>query len=209
MQFHGPADRYTLNGATAVATLYSSATTATSNPAVTLRSVGRRRAGSRLHLRSGPVGRLHAPGEPGVGRAGARWHRPHALRRPVLWRPLAAANWIDLNKVAIPQADEQQRLLANLILLMNAGRKPLPRFWYLPRGLKAVVVMTGDDHGNGGTEGRFAHYIAISPPGCSVENWECVRGTSYVYVDSILEQRQPLAYNAQGLRDRPPRQHRL
>ena len=40
IQFHGTADRYTLNGATAVATLYSSATAATSNPAVTLRSVG-------------------------------------------------------------------------------------------------------------------------------------------------------------------------
>ena len=40
IQFHGTADRYTLSGATAVATLYSNATTATSNPAVTLRSVG-------------------------------------------------------------------------------------------------------------------------------------------------------------------------
>ena len=35
-----------------------------------------------------------------------------------------------------PQADEQQRLLVNLILEMNADRKPLPRFWYLPRGLE-------------------------------------------------------------------------
>src|SRR5262249_15906706 len=40
IQYHGTADRYTLNGATSVATLYSNATTATSNPAVTLRSVG-------------------------------------------------------------------------------------------------------------------------------------------------------------------------
>jgi hypothetical protein len=40
IQFKGVADRYTLNGATSVATLYSNATTATSNPAVTLRSVG-------------------------------------------------------------------------------------------------------------------------------------------------------------------------
>ena len=40
IQYHGSADRYTLNGATAVATLYSNASTATSNPAVTLRSVG-------------------------------------------------------------------------------------------------------------------------------------------------------------------------
>ncbi len=90
-------------------------------------------------------------------------------------------DWVDLDKVAIPQADEQQRLLANLIMHMSADRKPLPRFWYLPRGLKAAVVMTGDDHGNGGTAGRFDQYRRASPPGCSVADWECVRGTSYIY----------------------------
>ena len=40
IQFHGTADRYTLNGATAAATLYSSASTPTVNPAVTLKTVG-------------------------------------------------------------------------------------------------------------------------------------------------------------------------
>src|SRR5436305_12754696 len=89
-------------------------------------------------------------------------------------------DWVDLNKVGIPQADEQQRLLANLILL-NQSRKPLPRFWYLPFGKKAAVVMSGDDHNSGGTSGRFDHYMAISPAGCSVENWECIRATSNVY----------------------------
>ena len=40
IQYHGNADLYSLNGATAVATLYSDATTVTANPAVTLRNVG-------------------------------------------------------------------------------------------------------------------------------------------------------------------------
>ena len=40
MQFHGAADRYALNGATALATLYSNASTATSAPALTVRDVG-------------------------------------------------------------------------------------------------------------------------------------------------------------------------
>ena len=41
IQFHGTADRYTLNaGTTSIATLYSNATTATTNPAVTRRVVG-------------------------------------------------------------------------------------------------------------------------------------------------------------------------
>ena len=90
-------------------------------------------------------------------------------------------DWVNLDKVAIPQADEQQRLLANLIGQMNQDRKPLPRFWFLPHDKKAAVVMTGDDHGNGGTEGRFDQYEALSPSGCSVADWECVRGTSYIY----------------------------
>ena len=40
IQFHGAADRYTLSGATSIATLYSTAATATTSPATTLRSVG-------------------------------------------------------------------------------------------------------------------------------------------------------------------------
>ena len=40
MQYHGAADLYSLNGATNIALLYSNATTATTNPAVTVRSVG-------------------------------------------------------------------------------------------------------------------------------------------------------------------------
>ena len=55
---------------------------------------------------------------------------------------------------------------------MNATAKPLPRFWYFPRGEKAVIVMTGDDHGDGGTAGRFEIYQEISPAGCSVNDWE-------------------------------------
>jgi hypothetical protein len=40
MQYHGTSDRYTLSGAAQVADLYTNATTAAGNPAVTLRSVG-------------------------------------------------------------------------------------------------------------------------------------------------------------------------
>ena len=107
-------------------------------------------------------------------------------------------DWIDLTKVAIPQADEQQRLLVNLLLQMNAARTPLPRFWYFPRNLEAVVVLTGDDHGTGGTAGRFTANLADSPAGCSVADWECVRSTSYVYPSTPLTDTQVAAYTAQG-----------
>ena len=72
MQFHGTADRYTLSGATAIATLYS---TATHGHDRTRRSrcatVGAQwRPGGGVHVRPRPFRRVHAPGQPGVGRPG-------------------------------------------------------------------------------------------------------------------------------------------
>jgi len=59
--------------------------------------------------------------------------------------------------------------------------------------------MTGDDHGNGGTEGRFNQYAALSPSGCSVVDWECVRGTSYIYPSTpTLTNSEAAAFQAQG-----------
>jgi hypothetical protein len=204
IQFHGTADRYTLNslnGATSVATLYSNAVTATSNPAVTLRSVGSSGGHAAAFTydlaRSVVQTRQGNPAWSGQERDGIS-----PIRSDDLFFGNAAfdpqPDWIDLDKVAIPQADEQQRLLANLILFMNAGKKPLPRFWYLPRGAKAAVVMTGDDHGNNGTQGRFEGYEAVSAPGCSVADWECVRGTSYIYPSTPLAPADAAAFEAAG-----------
>ncbi len=44
----------------------------------------------------------------------------------------ASTDWVDLSKAHIPQADEQQRLLANLVTVMTRDKQPLPRFWYFP-----------------------------------------------------------------------------
>ena len=87
MQFHGTAQRNTLNGASSLATLYSNATTPTSNPAVTLRSVGIKRwSGGRVRLRSRHIHRLHPAGQSGLGGPGARRLRPDPLGRQVLRR---------------------------------------------------------------------------------------------------------------------------
>jgi WD40 repeat protein len=201
IQFHGTADRYTLSGASSVATLYSNASTATASPAVSLRSVGTSGgqaaaftfdlARSLVYMRQGN------PAWAAQERDGFTPIRPDDL----FFGASATdpqADWVDFSKIAIPQADEQQRLLANMIIQMNLDKKPLPRFWYLPFGKKAAVVMSGDDHGNGGTAGRFDAYSAASPSGCSVANWECVRSTSYVYPGTPLTDAQAAAYTAQG-----------
>ena len=178
IQFHGTADRYTLGNAAALATLYSTAASATASPAVTLRSVGDnggQAAAFTFDLaRSIVYTRQGNPAWVGLERDGIS-----PIRSDDLFYP----DWIDLNKVAIPQADEQQRLLANMIIRMNADKKPLPRFWYLPNDHEAAVIVTGDDHGQDGTAGRFNAEIISSDPGCSVEDWECIRSSSYIYPD--------------------------
>ena len=199
MQYHGTADRYTLNGATSVATLYSNATTATVNPAVTTRSVGTGSASAFTYDLATSVVYMRQ-GNPAWATQERDGFSP--IRSDDKFFGNAAGDprpdWIDLSKVAIPQADEQQRLLANLILHVNKNKKPLPRFWYFPHGKKAVVIMTGDDHGNGGTAGRFDQLAAASPAGCSLADWECLRGTSYIYTSTPLNDAQAAAYNAAG-----------
>ena len=199
IQFHGTADRYTLSGATQLATLYSNASTATSNPALTLRASGSGRAAAFTYDLAASIVYTRQ-GNPAWA-AQERDGFPPIRSDDKFYGNMAGdvqPDWIDLSKVAIPQADEQQRLLANLILAMNANKKPLPRFWYFPNGKKAVVIMSGDDHGNGGTAGRFDQFKAASPAGCSVANWECVRGTSYIYTSTPLSNAQATQYTADG-----------
>ena len=201
IQFHGTADRYTLNGATSVATLYSNSTTATTNPAVTLRSVGANggQAAAFTYDLARSVVLTHQgnPAWAGQDRDGVIPTRPNDLFFGAMAGNVQP-DWLDTSKIAIPQADEQQRLLANMLTTMTRDRKPLPRFWYLPRGEKAVVVMTGDDHAEGGTAGRFDQYKAAGPAGCSVVLWDCVRSTSYIYPSSPLTNAQAAAYVSEG-----------
>ncbi len=202
MQYHGTADRYTLNGATSLATLYTTAAAATANPAVTTRSVG---ASGGLAIawsydlaRSVIYTRQGNPAWSGQKRDG----QSEPIRSDDLFYGNAPfdpqPDWVDFNKIAIPQADEQQRLLANVILQGNLHRKPLPRFWYLPKGLKAAIVMGGDDHGDTGMAPRFDIYTNQSPAACSADDWECVRATGYEYLGTHFLNGDAQFYNNLG-----------
>ena len=201
MQYHGIADRYALNGATSVATLYSNATTATTNPAVTWRSVGSN--GGRAACFTYDLARsvsLTRQGNPAWANQERDGFSP--LRSSDLFYGPSTSdpqpNWVDLSRVAIPQADEQQRLLVNLIHFLGTPKKPLPRFWYFPDGHKAVIVMTGDDHANGATAGRFNQYIAYSPANAVVTNWQALRSSSYIYPNTALSSAAAFSYHTNG-----------
>ena len=198
IQYHGTADRYNLNGAGLVATLYSNATTATLNPAVSIRSVGSSGgqaaafsydlARSVVQTRQGNVAWA------GQQRDGIDGYTASEMFFGVSGEP----DWNNLDKALIPIADEQQRLFANLILTMEQSNNPLPRLWYLPRRLKAAVLMTGDDEGAGGTANRFDIYLNQSPAGCNVADWECVRASSYIWNYTPISNSQVVSFTNQG-----------
>lgn len=201
MQFHGTADQYSLNGATALATLYANSSTATSFPAVTIKAVGSNGgqvaaftydlAKSVVYTRQGN------PAWAGQNRSGGALKRANDMfYGNASFDP--QPDWVNLDKVQIPQADEQQHVFANLLTQMTLDKAPLPKFWFLPNGKKAAVVMTGDDHDHNGTTPRFQEFEALSPAGCNVANWECVRGTSYVYPGTDITQANAQDFTSKG-----------
>ena len=119
IQYHGAADRYLASGATTVATLFSDAVTPTANPAVTLRSVGSGHAAAFVYDLARSVVYTHQgnPAWAATERDGSSPIRPNDLFFP---------DYVNLDRVAIPQADEQQRLLANIVHEMQIARRPLP-----------------------------------------------------------------------------------
>ena len=202
LQFHGTADRYSVAGATPLARHYTDSATSTSEPAVSLRNVGT--AGGQAAAFSFDLARsvvYTRQGNPAWA-GDKRDPRPFGKRPTDMFYGAKAGDvqpdWVDMSKIDVPQADEQQRLLANMITEMNRDKAPLPRFWYLPRGEKAAVVLTGDDHAVGGTPALLQRMKDSSPANCSVADWECVRATSYLYPDTPMTPAQATALEADG-----------
>jgi hypothetical protein len=203
IQFHGVADLYQMQkGTTSLATLYSSATNATPYPAITSVSVGSK-GGKAIAFAFDLAKSIVLTRQGNMAWAGqSRDSQAGPIRSDNLFFP----DYVDFNKIQIPQADELQHLLTNIILLDNLHRKPLPHLWLLPGGLKAAVVMTGDDHnfktdsGFTGTPSRFNDYRLMSKDNSprAVEDWKAIRATSYVYDNINLTNDSVLRYQSLG-----------
>jgi hypothetical protein len=169
IQFHGAADRYALNGATSLATLYSSATAQTNNPAVVTNTVGSGRTAAFTFDLAQSVAYTRQ-GNPAT--AGTAY-------TDGIIRTISAftGGWVSLDRMLVPQADEQQRLLANIIVAYAQQTTPIPRIWYFPgAGQTSVLVPTGDDHGQVDSVyqnfanvieqsgGRFSFYVSRFGP---------------------------------------------
>jgi hypothetical protein len=137
LQVHPSSDNYTLSGATAVATLYSSFTAATPYAAVTIKSLGQGQAMLWAYDLAQSIVYTRQSNPAQVGEHdGAPGYRTTDL----------FAGYDNLNDLPIPQADEQQRLFARAIESMSAA--PAPHLWYFPQNAGSVLVLTGDAHAN-------------------------------------------------------------
>ena len=138
IQFHGTADRYTLvpsGGAESLATLYTNATTATANPAVTLRAVGAnggQAAAFTYDLARSIV--YTRQGNPAWAAQERDGFSP--IRSDDKFYGAAVgdpqSDWVDLNKVAIPHADEQPALPCQSDPEHEPGEKAAPTLLVFP-----------------------------------------------------------------------------
>jgi len=187
LQFHSVADERPLAGARAIALLYSDASTATSYPAVSTKTVGSGTASAWMYDLARSVVYTRE-GNPGLaGQAATSDSYPRMGDR-------FAFGYLDATKAAVPQADLQVTLLANQI---ETTKYPFPIKWAFPSYkvdanhpnglLKAAFIMTGDDHATPSSQTltRFASETAASPAGCNVAAWTCIRSTSYAYAGAF------------------------
>jgi hypothetical protein len=140
LQFHGTADHYRLAGAQVVAWLAGNADTRTDFPALTVHRHQRGQAALWAFdlARSVAYTRQGNPAWANQERDGIEGVRAADM----------FMGWIDLDRLPIPQADEQQRLLANLLSALTQDARPLPRLWYFPGAAQTMLIATGDSHGN-------------------------------------------------------------
>jgi glucose/arabinose dehydrogenase len=136
LPFHGQAQHYTPStGAQVLSTVYSNATTATSFPAVVRYqntvTWTYDLARSIVFTRQGfPANASDRDGQP-----------PYRTVDIFF-------NAIDRDKVPIPYADVQMRMLARSIGDLLSDVMPVPRMWYFPGTNKTLVVLTADAHAN-------------------------------------------------------------
>src|SRR5512141_3102057 len=149
LQIHGGADQYTLApGAVMLAQLYITATTSTPFAAVVGAPGGGQAVAFTYNLAMNVAyTRQGNPANVNLDVDGDSYTRTVDLFQTV-GNP--AAPWVDRNKIPIPQADEQQRLLARLVAQLVGRNRPLPQLWYFPGTAKTMLILTSDAHWNNG-----------------------------------------------------------
>lgn len=138
--FYGTADYFRLAGAQAIAWLATQPEAHTDFPAVTWQRFGQGRASLwAFDLARSIV--LMRQGNPA-------WANQERDGRLGIRAVDAFVGWMELERIGIPHADEQMRLLSWLIAELLSDVSPLPRLWYFPDAAESMLIATGDSHQN-------------------------------------------------------------
>jgi hypothetical protein len=142
IQFHGYSDIYKLNGGEEIASLFLNSEYSTGFPSVVTNDYGRgHTAAFTYNLPKSIV--LTRQGNPEW--AGEERDKVDGPTATDLFCPRKGeVQWNNPEKIAIPQADEQMRLLSHIIEKLSGFKKPVPRFWYFPDHYKCIFIFTID-----------------------------------------------------------------
>ena len=145
MQVHVEMDQYNPGiGMVAIANIFLDASTPTSYPAVVGSPSGRTAAFVYDLPKNIVYTRQGNPANTNVDIDGDGIYRTIDLFQSVG----GGDPWVDRALIPIPQADEQQRLLARLVRQLVEKASPIPQVWYFPGAAKSMLILTGDAHAN-------------------------------------------------------------
>jgi hypothetical protein len=142
IQFHGISGLYKLNGGAELASLFLNSNDPAGRPAIVVNKFGNgRTAAFTYNLPRSIV--LTRQGNPEwAGEERDKIDGPTAT--DLFYPGPGEVQWNDPQKIAIPQADEQMRLLSHIIESFATDKKPLPRFWYFPEKHRTLFIFTID-----------------------------------------------------------------
>jgi hypothetical protein len=146
LQIHGDTNQYTLvDGTATIAQLYTDDSIPTSTYPAVVRSSYKRATAFLYDLAKNVV--YTRQGNPANANVDA--DADGVLRTVDLFQDSGGGDpWVNLDKIPIPQADEQQRLFARLIREAIEPVYPIPQLWYFPGTAKTMLIPTGDAHAN-------------------------------------------------------------
>ena len=131
-------------------------------------------------------GNLRAP-------APSRRRRRGPIPAPSIVLRAPAADWLDRNPAPSPRPTSSNGCSPTCSPAWRTTAPPAALLVLPARRRKAVIAMTGDDHGERRHQQRlFDTLLALGPAGCRppqlnralVDSWACPRATSYVYPDN-------------------------
>jgi hypothetical protein len=156
IQFHGTADIYKLSGADEIASLFVNAGYYTGFPSVVVNSFGKGRAAAFTYNLPLSIVMTRQGNPAWAGEERDKVDGPTAT--DLFFAGKGEVQWNNPDKIAIPQADEQMRLLSHIIENFAGRKKPIPRFWYFPEEYNCIFIFTID--GEQSTESDIACEIA-------------------------------------------------